>query len=312
MSAKYVTIFALTLLTCVAAASTSAEAPVPSVQGWYEYCSPSQASCLSDLDQIASAGFTLVINYAVLYNSTSAQVLAYASHANSLGLKIAWDLSDAAWYQKENPAGVSYFKKFAKGCGCSTRKEFVTYYVNLVKNNPVTWGYYIGDETDPRYAPVVNSYSRLVRRLDANPAHTRLFVILGDASLSTERNEIRAFLPQVDMIGEDYYPIGNPYTSIADMGTAAGNLQTIATENGKQSAVVNQAMSWADYPPGFCVPFPSCEPFPTYQQMLHMRNTMLRNSQPSILLWYSFFDLQKSSDPGANWANATAAAFAAE
>jgi len=83
-------------------------------------------------------------------------------------------------------------------------RGFVTYYVNLVKNHPATWGYYVGDETEPRFAPIVNSYGSLVRTLDTNTNHPRLFVILGDPSLSFEEHNITAFLPAVDMIGEDF------------------------------------------------------------------------------------------------------------
>jgi len=97
---------------------------------------------------------------------------------------------------------------------------------------------------------------------------------------------------------------------MTDLGNAVANLQTIATANGKTSAITEQARSWANYPPGFCTPFPSCEPCPTYRQILHMRNLTLQKSQPAILLYYSLFDIQTSDNPKRHWADEARAAFA--
>jgi hypothetical protein len=297
-----VSVLFIVALGVVTSATAQTQAPLPKVQGWYEYCYPSDSSCVADLDQIASAGFNLVINYEVLYNSTLAQVQAYASHANSLGVKIAWDFSDAAWYTSSNPASVSYFQSFFSGCTtCSTVNGAVDYYVQQVESLPATWGYYIGDETAPSYASIVNSYSKEIRAQDTNPSHPRLFVYEGDLSTS---QYIVPFISELDMIGDDFYPIGGSGTTIGQMGTYAGDMQAIATQYGIQSADVNQGMSWANNGGS-----KSAE-FPTYQQMLDMRNTMLQNSQPAVMLWYSIFDINPYSNAVTNWDNATDAAFA--
>ncbi len=74
---------------------------LPKIQGLYESCSPSRgANCLDRLKQMASAGFTLVVNYDQLYGSAEQQ-LAYArqDHGNSVNAHItaeSWVL-DLHW-----------------------------------------------------------------------------------------------------------------------------------------------------------------------------------------------------------------------
>src|SRR5438105_5589345 len=82
----------------VAGRQTPKKSIYPRVQGLYESCSPSRGSlCLDRLKLIASAGFTLVVNYDQLYGDAEQQ-LAYANQAHSLGMKVIWGMSDPAFW----------------------------------------------------------------------------------------------------------------------------------------------------------------------------------------------------------------------
>src|SRR6266480_6202725 len=66
--------------------------------GLYESCSPKDAAmCLSHLNDMAAAGFKLVINYDELYGDASFQT-AYLDRAQSVGMKVIVALSNPAFY----------------------------------------------------------------------------------------------------------------------------------------------------------------------------------------------------------------------
>ena len=52
------------------------------LQGLYESCAPSEASCLTRLDKMAAAGFTLVLNYAQ-EKGNAAEQIAYLTNLYS-------------------------------------------------------------------------------------------------------------------------------------------------------------------------------------------------------------------------------------
>ena len=57
-----------------------------------------------------------------------------------------------------------------------------------------------------------------------------------------------------------------------------------------------------------CFPRPSCARFPTSDEMRQMRDLVLMNSHPQLILWYSLHDISRSGDPSLYWANLVAAA----
>jgi hypothetical protein len=113
------------------------------------------------------------------------------------------------------------------------------------------------------------------------------------------------------VLGADYYPVGR--TDISDginqTAAIAQAVQSVANLYGKQSAMVLQANNWgwgADPNMNYlCQPFPSCVPTPTTGQMTLMKNLTLQNSQPRLILWYSYFDIFKYDS--AQWNNLVAA-----
>jgi len=274
-------------------------------QGIYESCVVSEPNCVNHLNTFATGGFKLVMNYAQMYASASAQ-LNYAQRAQSLGIKIIWSMNDITF---RNDGDLrKRFRSLAATCSCTDNVGFITYVVNLVKNLPATYGYYIGDEVDPREkaTPGIHWLSNLVKSLD--PEHPRITV----GASSNSPSQIYYYYPAsmnetADFIGADYYPYGY-ITTGNDINTqvskVAENLLSIANQYHKQYFMVLQAFAWEH----LCNPWPSCAPFPSYAQMRAQRDLVLQNSHPRFILWYSYFELLKSDNPNKHWADLVAAA----
>lgn len=271
----------------------------PDGQGLYDACLPSDATCLSHLDQMASAGFKLVVNYSQLYASDNDQI-AYANHAASLGMKVIWAMNDPAFWN--GTSLKNNYTALAATCNCSDNAGFTAYFVNLVKNLPGTWGYYVGDEVDPSNSTAVKVFTDLVKQTDPN--HPRLFIT--DPSFASQTDSmISPFANTADVLGVDYYPVGrtdipNGVNATADI---ANSMQVADNKYGKQSAMVLQA-HWLGLYSGFnylCSPFPSCVPYPTQDQMILMKDLTLQNAHPQLILWYSYFDIQKGDNPPLRW-----------
>ena len=111
-------------------------------------------------------------------------------------------------------------------------------------------------------------------------------------------SNVKPFADTAEVIGADIYPIGTS-DPISSVGKIASALQSIADQNGTQSAITLQAFSWGEYPKDtwVCPKFPSCAQFPTGEEMRLMRNLAVTNSKARLLLWYSYFDISRSDNP---------------
>jgi hypothetical protein len=286
-------------LACLALASGRAEArqALPS-QGLYEYCALSQTpqTCLDRLRKIAGGGFSVVLNYQQL-DASRKMLLRYAHVADRLGVKIVWPLKDAVWWRDGGNPTVTY-PGLAKACGCDTRAALITWFVRLVRDLPATWGYYVGDETAPANDGAVRRLGRRIEALD--PAHPRLFVAQG---LNPGR-DLAPFAPAADVLGVDWYPVGFDLP-LSTVSTVSGKAGRIATDTGKGTAIVLQSFSWDQYPD---VGAPSPR-WPTRSEMRRMRDLAISAAHPRLLLWYSFFDVERSADPARHWRNLRLAAY---
>ncbi|HLZ58522.1 MAG TPA: hypothetical protein VKR06_16410 [Ktedonosporobacter sp.] len=264
----------------------------PATQGLYESCSPFDGDiCLNHLKTIAAAGFTLVVNYNQLYG-TEAQELAYAKEAHSLGIQIIWDMSEPIFWNG-NDVRAEY-KDLAATCSCSDNSAFIAYVINLVKRLPATWGYYIGDEAPAENHDSLKAFADAVRQLD--PGHPRLYIAGENAS--TMGANVKPFVDSAEVVGGDIYPVStsDPITSVGEISHA---IQAILDQHGNQSAIVLQAFNWGEYPKDswVCSKFPACAHFPTREEMSLMRNLVIKNAHPQFILWYSYFDINRSDDP---------------
>ena len=275
-------------------------APRPALppQGIYEYCAPLKGPhrCLARLRRIAEGGFRVVVNYEQLH-STRAQLLTYARTAKRLGVKIVWPLKEGVWWA---PGGdpVRAHPALAVGCRCRERAALIRWFVRLVRDLLATWGYYVGDETDPAAAPEVGAFTSEIRRLD--PRHPRLFIAQGE----NPQRDLAPFGPVADMIGVDWYPVGLnlPLSSVRTVNQEAAR---ISRAHGRSRAAVLQAFSWAQY----SHPAATAARWPSRHEMRRMRDLALRAARPRLLLWYSYFDIQRSRYRAARWRALRWAAF---
>ena len=261
--------------------------------GLYESCSPKNAAmCLSHLNDMAAAGFKLVINYDELYGDASFQK-AYLDRAQSVGMKVIVALSNPAFYDGTDV--TSQFPALAQTCDCTDNHGFIRYVVNVVKNHPAVWGYYIGDEVDPSdHGAMKSALADVVHQLD--PTHPRLFIDNAGESTSVWHGN-SPFFDTAEVIGTDFYPLRgetSDYPTIDQAGAVASGIQAYADVHKEGSAIVLQAFSYSEYDtPG--------APYPTAKQMQSMLSQTLAHSHPRIILWYSYYDTMASDNPTQHW-----------
>jgi hypothetical protein len=271
--------------------------------GLYESCDlrATKDTCASNLKQMSAGGFKLVINYNQFSaDYTEADVTAYLDAATAVGLKIVLTMKDAFWWDGTDLRAM--FPKLAVTCGCTDNKSFVQYIVRTFGAHPASWGYYLGDETETAQHAQWLPFAELVGATD--PVHPRLFVhYVQQACCEPVLNpDLLVFADGVDVIAEDYYPIGrtDPPPPSSYVGVMAKQVQDAAKARNKSGAIVLQSYALSQYDAA-CTPKSVCQQFPTYTQLLAMRDAALSAAQPRFIFWYSFFDIQRSSDPSGHW-----------
>jgi len=261
--------------------------------GLFESCSPKdEAMCLAHLNTMAAAGFKLVINYDQLDGDASFQK-AYLDRAQSVGMKVILPLKDPAFYNGKKLR--SAFSNLADTCDCTNNTGFIQYVVNLVKNHPALWGYYVGDEVDPSdHDDLKSRLADVVHQLD--PKHPRLFIDSAGQSTSVWHGN-SPFYDTTDVIGSDFYPLRGEsadYPSIDQTGDVASGIQAYANAHKEDSAIVLQAFSYSEYnEPG--------TPYPTADQMQTMLSQTLANAHPRVILWYSYYDTMSFDNAAQHW-----------
>src|SRR3954466_4485358 len=139
-------VIALAVLVC---ASPAAALPT---QGVYEQCLPAQPACRAHLNDIAEAGFHLVLNYRA-WEARPAQLRAYARKAQSLGLELILPLNHPVW--RAHGSAVKAYPALAQACRCRRSARLLRYALHLGDGLPAVWGWYIGDQLLASEAPRV-------------------------------------------------------------------------------------------------------------------------------------------------------------
>lgn len=274
--------------------STSAQP----VQGIYEYCAPEASSdgCLQRLSQIAAGGFKVVLNYAV-FDAGPARLRRYMDQAARLGVKLIWPMQDAPWWGLGSLAAT--YPRLAAACGCSGA-ALAPYLIGLVRQSPATWGYYLADEQAPADAPAVAAFSRRLRGLD--PAHPRLVVAGGEDTVS---ELLAPYAAAADVVGADSYPVGTGQGT-ARVRFIASKVHAVAARSHRQAAMVLQAFDWSEYTKVGPWPAPH---WPTAAEMRRMRDLAVAAADPSLILWYSAFDILRAPNSSGHWRDLLQAAF---
>ena len=281
----------------LAFSAAPAKAALPP-QGVYEQCAPATQDCGARLKTIADAGFQHVLNYTAWYGSAE-QVRNYADEAQALGIQLIWPLNDHAW--RDGTDLRSYYRYLGPDCSCSDNAGFKQWALGLVKDNPSTWGFYVGDELSPTSTNISQTKALATEVKSIAPNKPTLYVTIpNDNGVLT--SQLEPFEQTADYVGADYYPIGKGNNMDALSGYAE-DTRRLAAQYGRQSVFVLQAFSWSEYEP-------AADLFPTRGQMQSMRDMAISSGDPQMLLWYAFNDVMDSSDPVGNWSDVKAAAFA--
>jgi hypothetical protein len=276
----------------------------------YDSCWIAQEECVHHLEVLAGRGFELILNYGQLYGDSAAQI-AYADRAQALGMQIIWSINYRPDWTDDNL--LAKYTDLAAECDCTDNLGLIAYFVNLVKDHPATWGYYLADEVSPDEHDRLRLYSDLIKRLD--PEHPRLFIAAGSNDPMELYFRFPSFMQDTtDVMGPCYYPYGyiDPGEKLTRFtGETARITEEWAGKLGLQPAIVLQAFSqvrYADVP--LCFPWPACAPFPSYAQMKAQRDQVLANSRPAIILWWTYQDILQTENPTRHLDDLAAAAFA--
>ncbi|UGS38833.1 hypothetical protein DSM104329_05263 [Capillimicrobium parvum] len=289
---------ALLLARCPAGASAAAKLPP---QGVYEQCPPGAhpARCAANLRRVARVGIKYVLNYQAL-NGSPRQIRAYARAARNAGVKLIWPLIHPAWRGAVSLRRT--YPQLSRGCHCT---NLLRYTVRLLRHNPATWGWYVGDELPASTAPAVIRLADRVLFLDPN--HPRLYMQAGLDQLFGAG--LKPFAPAAEYLGNDMFPFGTAFaTSI--LAQSMGSAGREASALRRKFVATLQAFAWnqvRDAPPTGIV---DRNHFPTYAEMLKARNLTLKVSRPVMILWYSLQDIDHSRAPArhfADWARAVRA-----
>jgi hypothetical protein len=169
-----------------------------------------------------------------------------------------------------------------------------------VSRSPATWGYNIADELAAVDAPAVATFAQRLRAYD--PTHPTLAVAAGD---DTVAQLLSPYATAADVLGADTYPIGTGQP-LDRVSFIARKVKAVASRAHRRSAVVLQAFSWSNYPN--IGPWPAPR-WPSRSEMRRMRDFAIRAADPSLILWYSYFDICKAADAAKHWRDLVWAAY---
>jgi hypothetical protein len=146
----------------------------------------------------------------------------------------------------------------------------------------------------------LKTYTDAVKAADST--HPRLIMLSASDPTSSVGAGTTPLYDCADVLGDDYYAIGDTQLIWTPLATDAAGVASSTTAHSVQGAMTLQAQSWTEYyPPARTSPWPSGAPWPNAVQMRNNRDTVLSVLSARLLLWYSYFDLTTSDDPGQHW-----------
>lgn len=293
-------VVAAALLLALASPSAGAAMKVPP-QGVYEQCSPGAhpKHCKNNLRRVARVGIRYVLNYQALDGSPR-QIRGYARAARRAGVQLIWPLIHPAWRGEASLRRT--YPSLVRGCHC---RNVVRFTVRMLRHNRATWGWYIGDELPATAAPDVVRLAERVQWFD--PDHPRLYMQAGLDQLFGAG--LRPFSPAAQYLGNDMFPFGTTFaTSILAQSMRSAGREAAGLR--RKFVATLQAFAWKQVRDAPATGIVDRHHFPTYREMRGARDTTLRVSSPSMILWYSLQDIQHSDHPTRNfraWARAVRA-----
>lgn len=259
-------------------------------QGVYENISPRDPAYDARLQQIASGGFQLVLNYSILYGHEW-EVLNYANLCYAYGLRLIWAVHAPLLWNRSNAWRTEY-AALAADSQATTQQQFVAYIINLAQAHPATYGYYVADEVANHYHPQVKAHTELIRSIDRK--HPRIIVLSASGGQSFG-NQNTLYYDCCDIGCDDFYWDGCVTCNIQQTAYYAANVKDFDQKHGIQPAMVLQSFWPGAYNPAVK------STWPTREEMRYQRDAVLTHMTPRFLLWYSFFDIMKSPQATNHW-----------
>ncbi|MEA2159204.1 MAG: hypothetical protein QOD66_1584 [Solirubrobacteraceae bacterium] len=304
LSPRRLLLTALASLLCLlggVGAATASASTMPA-EGIFESCTldTQMQTCLNRLQVMHQGGIKVVVMPA---SWTSLNALAtYAGAAHSLGMSVMWALGDQGWWQSPatstNMAG--YYGGFTSACGCNQNGPLISYIAHWLGALPGTYGYYAADDSMLSAGDRAGVAAYVARIKQQDPSHTLMISAANGGQATTYQGV-------ADTVGQEIYPKTTtsllPVNANQDIwgGVAqeVKDTQRAANNAGKQSTFILQAFSWGDNLDdgtaiGECSPSESklaCYqhlPYPSGGEQLALRNTVLKNAHPKLILWWSF------------------------
>lgn len=255
-------------------------------------------TCEQRLQTIHQGGLQVVVMGAM--NATLAGMSSYASYAQSIGIKVMWEISDPGFWQ--SPSGTSEdgsFSSFSNACGCTENSQVLAFMIKWLGNLNATYGYYAADDSmiGNGQGSELTAYTHSIKAAD--PSHT---VLVSSNPQQGQSNESAG-----DMLANEIYPVTSSDLSpqsqhLADWQSVQQSVsegQRAANSAGKSSAYILQAFTFGDNlddgeAVGVCTPSMSPEQcygklnYPSAATQLQLRNEVLEHSSAKLILWYSF------------------------
>ncbi len=259
-------------------------------------------TCLQRLEAMHQGGMRVVVIPA--WGESLGSLSAYAAQADALGMSVMWELSNPSWWRDPptSTGAAGAFATFAQACGCNQNGPLLAFTTGWLGRLPGTYGYYAADDSMLAAGdqPGVASFVSLIKQQDsARP------VMIGAYS----QQQATAYQGTADLIGTELYPVTTGSLTPAStnpstwdlVAQSAAEAQEIADAAGKQSAFILQAFTWGDNlddgeAVGACTASEtpqSCYAkltYPSANDQLQLRNEVLLNAHPQLILWWSFQD----------------------
>jgi hypothetical protein len=266
-------------------------------QGIWDYCDVAldASSCEQRVTTAASIGFSLIV---APFPNYSPSLAGFLQTLKTNKVRALWEITDPAWWGYNGRARWGYnpnastllllHPDWANACGCQTNGALLAFIVRTLTANGTTYGWYIADDSEvnsPAYSLAqfvqgVGQFSATLHSLA--PATVTLNGSDGGA-------EFQSTYGVADLTAEEVYPIADQTPSpatlsnVADLTSSA--VQVVEQGSGTgPTAFILQAFDQSDWN------LLKGDRYPSAAEMLTMRNTVLKRSNPSFLLWYNLDD----------------------
>lgn len=291
--ALLIALFATLLLPALPASASAGTLPP---EGVFEGCDLNSQllTCVQRLSVIHQGGMQVVV---IPAGGSLINMAAYATAAQTQGMKVMWALSQTGWWDGSSVAG--YFPGFRAGCDCTSNSGLLSFGVHWLSLLPATYGYYAADDWilpgDPSH---VAPYIQAIKAAD--PHHV-VMISAADSS------QAAPYQGMADTIGNEIYPVTTDSLMPASQHLAdwqsvdqsAADAQRAADRAGKSSTFILQAFTFGDNVDdgaavGACTGSMTKQQcydalrYPTPAEQLKLRNEVLLHAHPSLILWWSF------------------------